>query len=438
MAYLEQYDALEGDQAAQTGLVTRLLRTEWRPFFRELREERPVFPTPGFTLVSRFADVTEVLSRERVFTVAPYAPRMDPAVDGPFMLSRDDTPTNWREKGIMQAMLRPEDLPAVRDLAGRFADEALDETAGRIDVVGQLGRHVPVRICQEHFGYAGADREAMYRWSRATQSSFFKNLENNPDVHEAAVRAGEEIREYLRGAIEEKRAALAEDGDPPQDTLSRLLRTHFPAELGFDDQRLMANMTGLLVGSIETTSQAIVQALEQLLQRPDVRAEAEAAARDDIEGFDRYVWEALRFNPINPLLFRLSATDYTLAAGTPREQVIPAGTLVFALTASAMFDEDEVDDPDAFRIDRPQHLGLHFGYGHHTCLGRHVGAVVIPEVVRRVLLRPGVDLLPPPEGAVDFQKGPFPERFMIRLNRSDRRATGGESRPTTAVNQEGY
>lgn len=436
MTYLEQYDGLKDDQAAQNELVSRWLRTEWRPFFRELREQRPVLRAPGFTLVSRFADVNEVLSRQRVFTVAPYAPRMDPAVDGPFMLSRDDTPTNWREKGIMQAMLRPEDLPAVRDLAGRFADEALDETAGRIDVVDQLGRYVPVRICQEHFGYSGADREAMYRWSRATQSDFFKNLQNDPAVHEASVRAGGEIREHLRSALEEKRAALAKDGDPPQDTLSRLLRTQLPAELGFDDHRVMANMTGLLVGSIETTSQAIVQVLEQLLQRPDVRVEAEVAARDDVERFDRYVWEALRFNPINPLLFRLCAADYTLAAGTPREQVIPAGTLVFALTASAMFDEDHVDDPDDFRTDRPQHLDLHFGYGHHTCLGRHIGGVVIPEVVRRVLLRPGVDLLPPPEGAVDFEEGPFPERFLIQLSPSDHRSQDAGSRPAGPVSQE--
>jgi cytochrome P450 len=94
---------------------------------------------------------------------------------------------------------------------------------------------------------------------------------------------------------------------------------------------------------------------------------------------------------------------------------IAAGTLVFACTASAMSDEDVVEEPDAFRTDRPDYIGLHFGYGHHTCLGRHVAGVVVPEVVRRVLLRPGVELLPAPEGTVDFAGGPFPERFVIRL-----------------------
>ena len=34
---------------------------------------------------------------------------------------------------------------------------------------------------------------------------------------------------------------------------------------------------------------------------------------------------------------------------------------------------------------------------------------------QRVLLRPGVHLLPGPDGAIDFQGGPFPERFPIAL-----------------------
>lgn len=420
MTYLEEYDALGEDEAeAKTALVNRALRTDWRNFFGELREQRPVFPTPAFTLVARFPDVTEVLSRERVFTVRAYAPRMDPVLEGPFMLSRDDTPTNWREKGIMQAVLPPEELPAVRALAGDIAEEVLDRAAqeGRLEAVGQLGRYVPTRICGEYCGFPGPDLETMYRWSVATQTAIFKNLQNDPAVHEASVRAGAEMRQYLGGLLDEKRAAVAAcDGAPPQDTFSRLVRSQLPDELGFDDQRVLVNMAGLLVGSVETTSQAVVQVIEQLLGRPEVHAEAQAAATEDVERFDRYVWEALRFNPINPLLFRVCESDYTLAAGTPREHVVPAGTLVFALTASAMFDDDVVDDPEAFRTDRPDYTGLHFGHGHHTCLGRHLSGVTIPEVVRRVLMRPGVGLLPHPEGAVDFQGGPFPERFVIALD----------------------
>src|SRR5712691_7508502 len=162
MSYLEQYDGLPDEQAAQkVGLVSRWIRTDWQPFFKELRESRPIFKTPAFTLVALFPDVVEVLSREDVFSVRLYQPKMDTVVGGPFMLARDDTPVNWREKSIMKTMLQMEDLPAVRAMSGAFADEALDRCAndGRIEVVNQLGRYVPVRTCGDYFGFPGPNLE---------------------------------------------------------------------------------------------------------------------------------------------------------------------------------------------------------------------------------------------------------------------------------------
>jgi cytochrome P450 len=257
----------------------------------------------------------------------------------------------------------------------------------------------------------------MRRWSKATQSDFFKNLQNDPEVHQTAVAAGREMLSYLAELLNEKRQQLWREqnaGSLPEDTFSRLVRTYFPAEIGFDDQRLLTNMAGLLIGTVETTSQAIVQALEQILLRPDIFAAASAAARGlETDAFDAYVWEALRFNPINPLLFRFCEQNTTLAEGTPRETPIPARTIVFALTASAGFDSAVLPDPESFQLKRPAFTQLHFGYGHHTCLGKYIGLVQVPEVIRRILLRPNVRLLPPPEGVIDFKGGPFPEQFTI-------------------------
>ncbi len=425
MGYLEQYDALPDDQVAQkVGLASRWLRTaDWRPFFKELRESRPIFKTAKFTIVTRYPDVVEVLSRDEVFSVRLYQPKMDPVVGGPHFLTRDNTPVNRREKSIMQTMLQLEDLPAVRALSGSLADEVLDRLAGagRVEVVSELGRYVPVMICGAYFGFPGPDFATMCRWSKATQINMFKNLQNDPALHNAAVQAGAEMMEYLRGLLKEKRAgkpsATADNGAralPFQDVFSRLVETHFPAEIGFDDHRLLTNMAGLLIGSVETVSQAIVQALEQILSRPEILAQAlDAARQDDVARFDTYVWEALRFNPINPLVFRFCEQDHVLAAGTARETLIPARTVVFACTASAMFDEAVFPDSDTFNPDRPAATSLHFGHGQHSCLGKYISLVEVPEVIRRILLRRDVRLLPPPEGAVDFQGGAFPERFTV-------------------------
>lgn len=423
MSYLEKYDSIPMERVAEKAqLVSRWIRTDWRPFFKELRENRPIFETPAFTFVTLFKDVQEVLSREEVFSVRLYAPKMDPVVGSSFMLARDNTEVNWREKSIMQTMLQREELPAVRKMCGQIADASLDKWAesGKIEVVSQLGRYVPVRLGGDYFGFPGPDMESMYRWSRATQSDMFKNLPNDPAVHQASVQAGEEMRAYLSQLLAEKKEKIAKSGDrcyPMEDTFTRLLKTQFPKDIHFDEQRIITNMAGLLVGSVETASQAIVQALEQILLNPTIfQAALQAARANDDARFDKYVWEALRFNPINPLVFRFCEEDYTLAAGTPRAKRIKAKTIVFACTASAMFDASELTQPETFSLDRPKYQYMHFGYGHHTCLGKYIGLVQIPEVIKRVLLRPNVRLIPGEEG-IDFKGGFFPECFTIAYDR---------------------
>jgi cytochrome P450 len=424
MGYLDQYDAIPADRPGdKVALVSRWIRTDWKPFFRELREKRPILKTPAFTLVSLHSDVIEVLSRPETFSVRLYAPKMDPVVEGPFMLARDRTPTNWREKSVMRTMLCPEDLPRVRDMAGKFVDEALDEHAkdGRIEVVANIGRLTPVRVCGDYFGFPGPNVESMFRWSRAFQADMFKNIENDPSVHEASLAAGREARDYLRTLLQERRLLIASQAGqkgaqttPSGTIFDRLLHTQFDPAIPFDDTRIVANMAGLLIGSVETTSQAIVQVIEQILQRQDVRGAALQADRDkDDNKFDALVLEALRFNPINPLVFRFTERTTPLAAGTSRATELPAKTVVFALTASAMFDPAAFPDPDRFDPTRSRDLYLHFGYGDHLCLGQLVATVMISESVKRVLRRPGIRLLPGDEGRIDFKNGPFPESFTV-------------------------
>ncbi|MFC4529724.1 cytochrome P450 [Sphaerisporangium dianthi] len=425
--HLERYDAaMARDPMSAFALVREWMRTDWRAFFAVLRDQRPIFVTPAFTVVTRFADVTEVLSREETFTVRAFGPRLDAALGGPFMLARDATPMNWREKGLMRVMLAPEDAAHLRVLAGRVADEALDAASrrGRVEAVGELFRHVALRVCAEYFGLPGPAPETLSRWTRAVITDGFANFHGDPAIRAESVRAGEEMMAYLRGLLAERRAAMAAGREPPpRDVFARLLRTTLAAEVALGDDRILINMAGLPLGFVESGPGAMVEAVEQIMLRPRVRAEVVGAAADpDPERFDRYVWEALRFSPFFKLLPRVCERDHVLAAGTTRRTVVPAGTLVLAAPASAMFDRDIVDEPDEFRPDRPEHHRLFFGLGHHACLGVHPAKVVICEVVRRLFLRPGLRALPSPEGAVVRDHGIFPDRYLLGLGTAAKEA----------------
>jgi cytochrome P450 len=191
------------------------------------------------------------------------------------------------------------------------------------------------------------------------------------------------------------------------------LRTSFPAAIGFDEQRIATNIIGTLVGAGETTSQAVAQILEQLFKRPQHLAGAIAAAKaGDDALLQNYCWEALRFNPIFPGVFRRCVQDYTIARGTLRRRTIKAGKLVVAAIRSAMRDGREIPAASTFCLDRPAYHYMHFGYGLHSCLGDQVSQVMVPEIVRRLLTLPRLR----PAGPIDKQGGPWPEEYVVEFD----------------------
>src|SRR4051812_1731084 len=96
-------------QKKSKGLLARFLA--WmianRPdlLFAIIRNTKPnlALGRSGPVFVTRFPDVQEALSRPDVLNVT-YGPMIDPSV-GPFMLGRDCTEINQRDKGIMRAYM---------------------------------------------------------------------------------------------------------------------------------------------------------------------------------------------------------------------------------------------------------------------------------------------------------------------------------------------
>lgn len=391
-----------------------------RPFFAQLRERRPVLDCGAVILVAARADVAEILSLPNVFSVALYKPRM-----GAYMLALDNTEVNYRDKAIMRAMLSWEDLPAIRAQAGALTETALNAGDGKLDVVASIARHVPLRIVQSYFGFSAADDDLL-RWSYANQFDQFNNLpfDARPDadaIHAAADRAREEMRAAFASLIPARVAALKAGASLPDDVLTRLLRLNLPAATGFGMDRVVINVGGLLIGAIETTAEAVVNALAEILRRPDIHQAARSAAANGPAAFDGYVWEALRFAPIVAFMFRQAEADHVLGRGTAREARVAKGRIVLPLSLSAMFDPDWVPDPECFDPKRPDQAYLHFGLGHHECLGRYVAGALVPEIVRRILLRDGLRAL----GEVEDNGTPFPAAFRIAYDPVTSGAAGG-------------
>ncbi len=439
--YLAEYDAAPTDK--KYPLVQKWMKKEPLPFFKQLRDERPILVTPECTLISLFTDIRDVLQMPKIFTVDLYKPKMGVTEkEVGYLMAHDDDAIHYREKSIMQGFLNRNDIPRVRQLIQDSSKELLDNAGGGIEIVNKYCRMVPAIMVQEYFGLDGVDKEDLIEWSFWSQYNTFHNQPfdlNPPELNDKIVKnhgeSSEKLKKYLTKRILEKLVMVKLEktknflligwhlvkglinrlrGIKPEklkdDMLSRMLRTHFAKEVEFDLARLGANAGGLLIGSIETTSQAVAQTIEYFLQRPELLAKAKSLAADsDPSKFDGYVWEALRFVPISPYMFRQVSQDYTVAKGTNRETTIKKGTNVLTLTQSAMFDDYSYDNPDEFIGERNWYHHFNFGFATHECLGKYVGMVMIPEMVRQVLLRDNIHDL----AAINYKDGPFPEEYNL-------------------------
>lgn len=413
--FLAELDALPDNQKWIT--LHRWMKESPQALYKELRSERPVLVLPECTIVSRFSDCTTVLRQFDIFTVALYKPKQ-----GTYWMAQDDTAQHWREKSIMRSIMDFEDLPAIRQFVATRAAKAVSEADGTMDVVSDLSRKIPVQLVQDFFGFDGVSEQELLSWSFWNQYDAFHNqpfnaseVKDPQQVVKHREQASQELAAYLGGLLQRRGAAL-KAGQDLSDPASRLMKLSLSGAVNFDMQRVARNVGGLLIGTVETTSNTVVNAIDTLLSREEMHDTLhKLALKEDTTEFDQYVFEALRFNPAFPYLFRQCEQPVVLSEGTSFAREIKPGTIVLALTGSAMFDEHIFSDGDRFVPGRSETNTFHFGYGMHECLGIHIGKVMVPEIVRQLFRQKSLRA----NGAVEYKEGPFPEHFPVKWYHQD-------------------
>lgn len=372
------------------------------------------YPNNGITAIAtRHDDVTDILSRDADFGVV-YAPRMEMITGGEnFFLGMQDTPRYTRDTSNMRLVVRRDDVPAiVVPYVAAGAAEIVAMVPGRIDVPQALTQPVAAGLLDHYFGTPGPSQADIAEWTTLLFWYLFIDLQADPDLDARAQAAAASFRAWMDGHIAARRAA-----PPRDDVLGRCLIMGDAGMPGMSDRDIRNNLIGLLIGELPTLSATANLALDELLDRPrEFAAACAAAQRGDDATLAAYVFEALRFRPLNPVVYRRAMRDTSIAAGTLRRRRIVKDSIVMASNLSAMFDPLAVPDASAFRIDRPWDTYMLWGYGMHACFGAHINRAVLPAMLKPLLAQPNLRRAEGARGQIDKAGTPFPQHFHLEFD----------------------
>lgn len=373
---------------------------------------RRFWPIPvykGWAAVFRYDDVAEALQNDRDVAV-PFGPKIEKLNGGPnFVLGMQDGPA-YREvhRETMNVFPRGDNEEVIAPMAYREAKRLLDEGQGRIDGVSGFLTLVPTLICEQYYGLNVPDKFDFGRWTIAMSTYMFGNPTDDPKLEKAALAAGDLMRPIIDDAIARAKA------DPSAKTVAAALaRRQAQAPEAMPDETIRSILIGMVTGFVPTNTMGSGHMLDLLLDKPEWMEQARAAARsgnDDL--LKRCLFEAMRFWPLNPGPFRVTARDVTIAAGTRRAKTIPAGTKMLLSTQSAMHDPRRVSDPGRFDPHRDTTDYMLMGFGLHWCIGAPLAYAQITRCFKALLERDNVRRAPGKDGKMTTF-GPFPEHLYV-------------------------
>lgn len=252
-------------------------------------------------------------------------------------------------------------------------------------------------------------------------------------------RALRDVKELLRGIIQERRA----DGNDRGDLLSMLLAARDEDGQPMSEAQLLDECVTLFVAGHETTAAALTWAWYLLAQHPDVLARLQAEV-DGILGDEPVTFEKLAVMPLLEAVVKETLRLYPPAFGFGRQVMEPftAGGTEFPKRAVIMFSTyathrrpDLWDAPELFRPERfldrenvpDRYTYLPFGAGARICLGNMFAMleaqVILATMVQQVALALVSDVPVVLDTVVTLRpKDPLP--MVVKVRENARRVVG--------------
>ena len=346
------------------------------PTYRRLRDEAPLYYNErlDFWGLSRFDDVESALKDSSRLSSAKgdilEVVKADPIMPAGVFIN-EDPPEHTMHRALVSRAFTPRRMQQLESQLRAFCASCLDPLEGedRFDFVLDLGAQMPVKAIGMLLGIPEADQPSV-------RDAAVRKLRNKPGEPLAVTKeryfSGKAYAEYVAWRAKH----------PSDDLVTELLNVEFEDLTGtrrtLTHEELLTFVAVIAGAGVETTGRLFGWMGKVLGEHPDQRAEIasnRALVPNAIE-------ELLRFEPPGPHVARYVAHDVEYYG-----QVVPSGSALLMMLASANRDDRRFHEPDRFDIHRQIGHSLTFGYGSHFCLGaalaRIEARVALDEVLNR-------------------------------------------------------
>ena len=349
-------------------------------FFKRLRQEDPVhlneLPETGrYWSVTKFDDIMYVDTHHEIFSSAHgigIGPRIDAEPDpndmNLSMFIAMDPPKHDVQRATVSPVVAPPNLAKLQDTIRSRAAAILDslprgETINWVDLVSI---ELTTQMLATLFDFPFEDRRKLTRWS---------DVAVQPGAAESEEAARAELMEclaYFTDLFKERAAK-----EPGNDLISML--AHGEDTKDMQPFEFLGNLILLIVGGNDTTRNSISGGVIALNQNPGQYDKL----RNNIGLIPTMVPEIIRYHTPLPYMRRTATQDTEL-----RGKKIKAGEQVLMWYVSGNRDEEVIDRPDEFIIDRKNaRHHLSFGFGIHRCMGNRLAEMQLRILWEEIMKR---------------------------------------------------
>jgi len=381
------------------------------------RERGPILGDGNNVLVTGAAEVREVLDRPDDFLFGVvHAKKMKL---GRFLLGMDVSPTYEAEKrALRQVVTGRQPVDHFAALVRKHCGPLIGRMSATVDLTTGFIEPVIVAAAAEFYGIELSGAASAYinvapghptftQWMRKLGSLLPSAAPAPFGLEQLTDALGGEMLAFLSDAVSDVPPATSAKFESVVANL-KWQASQPDAALTKDDDIVRCVGGLMLAGSAMAKAAAL--AIHQLVRCENRKAAVEyAALSGNVAEVAAHAWEALRFQPVFPLLPRYCPRLCHLRTTRGELRSIPAGATVLISPLAAMFDPRSVPNPEQYIPTRPSHTYLHFGEGTHRCLAGVMAQRAIGELLTQLFAKCRIH-----RGRMSYD-GPVVDRYVVKI-----------------------